>query len=48
MEPEQPPRPEGHSVTEYSPTDLATQLKSGLLSFPVTDFADDLERANAI
>jgi 5-dehydro-4-deoxyglucarate dehydratase len=29
-------------VTEYSPTDLATQLKSGLLSFPVTHFADDL------
>jgi 5-dehydro-4-deoxyglucarate dehydratase len=30
-------------VTEYSPTDLATQLKSGLLSFPVTHFAGDLE-----
>jgi 5-dehydro-4-deoxyglucarate dehydratase len=30
-------------VTEYSPTDLATQLKSGLLSFPVTHFAHDLE-----
>jgi 5-dehydro-4-deoxyglucarate dehydratase len=30
-------------VTEYSPTDLATQLKSGLLSFPVTHFAEDLE-----
>jgi 5-dehydro-4-deoxyglucarate dehydratase len=30
-------------VTEYSPTDLATQLKSGLLSFPVTHFTDDLE-----
>ena len=30
-------------MTEYSPTDLATQLKSGLLSFPVTHFADDLE-----
>jgi 5-dehydro-4-deoxyglucarate dehydratase len=29
-------------VTEYSPTDLAAQLKSGLLSFPVTHFADDL------
>ena len=29
-------------MTEYSPTDLATQLKSGLLSFPVTHFADDL------
>jgi 5-dehydro-4-deoxyglucarate dehydratase len=29
-------------VTEYSPTDLATQLKSGLLSFPVTHFTDDL------
>ena len=26
-------------MTEYSPTDLATQLKSGLLSFPVTLFA---------
>lgn len=30
-------------MTEYSPTDLATQLKSGLLSFPVTHFSDDLE-----
>lgn len=30
-------------MTEYSPTDLATQLKSGLLSFPVTHFAEDLE-----
>jgi len=30
-------------VTEYSPTDLAAQLKSGLLSFPVTHFTDDLE-----
>jgi 5-dehydro-4-deoxyglucarate dehydratase len=30
-------------VTEYSPTDLATQLKSGLLSFPVTHFTDELE-----
>jgi len=30
-------------VTEYSPTDLATRLKSGLLSFPVTHFGDDLE-----
>jgi 5-dehydro-4-deoxyglucarate dehydratase len=30
-------------VTDYSPTDLATQLKSGLLSFPVTHFSDDLE-----
>ena len=30
-------------MTEYSPTDLATQLKSGLLSFPVTHFTDDLE-----
>ena len=29
-------------MTEYSPTDLASQLKSGLLSFPVTHFADDL------
>jgi 5-dehydro-4-deoxyglucarate dehydratase len=29
-------------VTEYSPTDLAAQLKSGLLSFPVTHFDDDL------
>ncbi|QIK74789.1 5-dehydro-4-deoxyglucarate dehydratase [Nocardioides piscis] len=30
-------------MTEYSPTDLATQLKSGLLSFPVTHFSGDLE-----
>ena len=30
-------------MTEYSPTDLAAQLKSGLLSFPVTHFSDDLE-----
>lgn len=30
-------------MTEYSPTDLAAQLKSGLLSFPVTHFTDDLE-----
>jgi 5-dehydro-4-deoxyglucarate dehydratase len=29
-------------VTEYSPTDLAAQLKSGLLSFPVTHFTEDL------
>jgi 5-dehydro-4-deoxyglucarate dehydratase len=29
-------------VTEYSPTDLATQLMSGLLSFPVTHFTEDL------
>ena len=29
-------------MTEYSPTDLAAQLKSGLLSFPVTHFDDDL------
>ena len=29
-------------MTEYTPTDLAAQLKSGLLSFPVTHFADDL------
>jgi 5-dehydro-4-deoxyglucarate dehydratase len=29
-------------VTEYSPTDLAAQLKSGLLSFPVTHFSEDL------
>jgi len=29
-------------VTAYSPTDLATQLKSGLLSFPVTHFDADL------
>ena len=30
-------------MTEYSPTDLAEQLKSGLLSFPVTHFTDDLQ-----
>ena len=30
-------------MTDYTPTDLAAQLKSGLLSFPVTHFADDLE-----
>jgi 5-dehydro-4-deoxyglucarate dehydratase len=30
-------------VTAYSPTDLAAQLKSGLLSFPVTHFTDDLQ-----
>jgi 5-dehydro-4-deoxyglucarate dehydratase len=30
-------------VTTYSPTDLAAQLKSGLLSFPVTHFTDDLQ-----
>lgn len=30
-------------MTEYSPTDLAAQLKSGLLSFPVTHFTDELE-----
>ena len=30
-------------MTEYSPTDLAAQLKSGLLSFPVTHFDDDLQ-----
>jgi len=29
-------------VTAYSPTDLAAQLKSGLLSFPVTHFDADL------
>lgn len=29
-------------MTEYSPTDLAHQLQSGLLSFPVTHFAEDL------
>ena len=29
-------------MTEYSPTDLAAQLKSGLLSFPVTHFSEDL------
>ena len=30
-------------MSDYSPTDLAAQLKSGLLSFPVTHFTDDLE-----
>jgi 5-dehydro-4-deoxyglucarate dehydratase len=30
-------------VTDYSPTDLAAKLKSGLLSFPVTHFGEDLE-----
>ncbi|WP_193608230.1 5-dehydro-4-deoxyglucarate dehydratase [Nocardioides lijunqiniae] len=30
-------------MTDYTPTDLAAQLKSGLLSFPVTHFTDDLE-----
>ncbi|WP_244246837.1 dihydrodipicolinate synthase family protein [Nocardioides euryhalodurans] len=29
-------------MTAYSPTDLAAQLKSGLLSFPVTHFTEDL------
>lgn len=29
-------------MTAYSPTDLAAQLKSGLLSFPVTHFTADL------
>jgi 5-dehydro-4-deoxyglucarate dehydratase len=29
-------------VSDYSPNDLAAQLKSGLLSFPVTHFHDDL------
>lgn len=29
-------------MSAYSPTDLAAQLKSGLLSFPVTSFQDDL------
>lgn len=29
-------------MSDYSPTDLAAQLKSGLLSFPVTHFHDDL------
>jgi 5-dehydro-4-deoxyglucarate dehydratase len=29
-------------VTHYAPTELAAQLKTGLLSFPVTHFADDL------
>ncbi|MEV0383831.1 5-dehydro-4-deoxyglucarate dehydratase [Nonomuraea sp. NPDC050643] len=30
-------------MPNYSPQELATQLKSGLLSFPVTHFTDDLE-----
>ncbi len=30
-------------MTDYSPTDLAAQLKSGLLSFPVTHFTSDLQ-----
>lgn len=30
-------------MTDFSPTDLAAQLKSGLLSFPVTHFTQDLE-----
>ncbi|GAA1244833.1 MULTISPECIES: 5-dehydro-4-deoxyglucarate dehydratase [Janibacter] len=30
-------------MTAYSPADLAEQLKSGLLSFPVTHFTPDLE-----
>ena len=30
-------------MTEYSPVDLATQLKGGLLSFPVTHFTEDLQ-----
>jgi 5-dehydro-4-deoxyglucarate dehydratase len=29
-------------VTHYSPSELAAQLKTGLLSFPVTHFNDDL------
>ncbi|GAA1571285.1 MULTISPECIES: 5-dehydro-4-deoxyglucarate dehydratase [Kribbella] len=29
-------------MTHYSPAELATQLKTGLLSFPVTAFQDDL------
>ena len=29
-------------MSDYSPTDLAAQLKSGLLSFPVTHFTDEL------
>ncbi|MFC5730621.1 MULTISPECIES: 5-dehydro-4-deoxyglucarate dehydratase [Nocardioides] len=29
-------------MTDYTPTDLAAQLKSGLLSFPVTHFTADL------
>lgn len=36
------PIPEGRLVTDYSPSDLAAQLKSGLLSFPVTHFTEDL------
>jgi 5-dehydro-4-deoxyglucarate dehydratase len=31
------------SVTAYTPTELAAQLKSGLLSFPVTHFTPDLQ-----
>jgi 5-dehydro-4-deoxyglucarate dehydratase len=31
------------SVTAYNPTELAAQLKSGLLSFPVTHFTPDLQ-----
>ncbi|GAA3699463.1 5-dehydro-4-deoxyglucarate dehydratase [Nonomuraea antimicrobica] len=30
-------------MPRYAPQELATQLKSGLLSFPVTHFTDDLE-----
>ncbi|MFI7612825.1 5-dehydro-4-deoxyglucarate dehydratase [Nonomuraea terrae] len=30
-------------MPDYSPQELATQLKSGLLSFPVTHFTQDLE-----
>lgn len=30
-------------MTDFSPTDLAAQLKSGLLSFPVTHFTEELE-----
>jgi len=30
-------------VTAYNPTELAAQLKSGLLSFPVTHFTPDLQ-----
>jgi 5-dehydro-4-deoxyglucarate dehydratase len=30
------------SVSHFSPTELAAQLKTGLLSFPVTHFHDDL------
>jgi len=30
-------------VTTYNPTELAAQLKSGLLSFPVTHFTSDLQ-----